>query len=127
MMAVIFPDVEKILVQHLKSVLPNDVRVATKKAPADAAQPAKEIVIVGNYTGMLDDVRNEATVTVDVYATDYQTASDLARTVAALIVEPPTEHIKRSTVVIGPVRITDAAPAEKRSISVELVVRGSNL
>lgn len=126
-MAVIFPDIEQILVAHLKSVLPNTVRVATKKAPADQTQPAQQVVIVGNYTGTLDDVRQEATVTIDVFATDYKTASDLARTVAALVVEPPMEHIKRATVVLGPVRLADSGPDEKRSLSVELIVKGSNL
>lgn len=126
-MAIIYPDIEQILVAHLKATLPNDVYVATKKAPADVTQPAKQVVIVGNYAGTLDVVRREATVTVDVYASDYLTASDLARLVAAVIVEPPAEHIKFAEIALGPVRLTDEGPQEKRSLSVDLIVKGSNL
>lgn len=128
---IIFPDIEKHLVSYINTRLTElgetGVRVATSKAPADSAQPAREVVIIGNYTGTLDVVRQEATVTIEVYATEYGAASELALLVAAIVVQIPSDPIKRAVVTLGPVRMADAAPLEKRSISVELVVKGSQL
>lgn len=129
--AVIFPDIEKELVsfinQRLIELGETGVRVATSKAPADATQPAREVVIIGNYTGYIDVVRQEATVTIDVYAKEYSQASELALLVSAIVVQIPSTNIKRAIVTLGPVRMTDESPLEKRSISAELVVKGSNL
>lgn len=131
---VIFPDIEKALVSYLDERLSSlelpeasNVRVATKKAPADAPQPEKEVVVTGNYSGNLDAVRANATITIDVYASDYETASTLGLLVSALVVNIPSDPVKRAVVTLGPVRLADEAPYEKRSISVELVVKGSPL
>lgn len=131
---VIFPDIEKVLVSYLDERLSSlelpeasNVRVATKKAPADAPQPEKEVVVTGNYSGNLDAVRANATITIDVYASDYETASTLGLLVSALVVNIPSDPVKRAVVTLGPVRLADEAPYEKRSISVELVVKGSPL
>ena len=133
-MAVIYPDVEKIIVSFLKAELDSisdplaaDVRVATKKAAPDEVQPAKQVVIVGSYNNTLDGPLRAASLVVDVYATDYETASSLALLVAAVIVECIGDPIKRAVVVVGPVRLTDETPDEKRSLSVDLTVKGSTL
>ena len=130
-MAVIFPDIEPLIVDHLTTALAGatatEVRVGTKKLPAGATAPAAEVVIVGNYTGTLDPVRQEATLTIDVYSASYQTASDIGLLVGALIVQIPGQHIKRAVVTVGPVRLSDEAPLEKRSLSVDLIVKGSTL
>lgn len=131
-MAVIFPDIEALVVSYLNDVLAErnmtGIRVGTKKLPAGSTPPeVAEVVVVGNYTGTLDAVRSDATLTIDVYADDYGTASDTARTIGALVVQIPGEEIKRAVVTLGPVRLSDEAPLEKRSMTVELVVKGSTL
>ena len=130
-MAVIFPDIEPLIVEFLNESLATatalEVRVGTKKLPPEATVPDAEVVIVGNYSGTLDAIRQEATLTIDVYSASYQTASEIGLLVGALIVQIPGEHIKRAIVNIGPVRLTDESPLEKRSLSVDLVVKGSTL
>ncbi len=131
-MAIIFPDVEKLLVTHLTSALAGIygagvVRVGTKKAPADATQPSREVVIVGQYSGSLDDVRAQASAVIDVYANDYETASQLGLQCGALVVEISRVHIKRAVVSLGPVRLVEESTQEKRSLSVDLIVKGALL
>lgn len=130
-MAVIFPDIEPLIVEYLTEqlalVTDTEVRVGTKKLPAEATQPEAEVVVVGNYTGTADVIRQEATLTIDVYSKDYATASDVGLLVGAIIVQIPGEHIKRAVVTLGPVRMEDESPLEKRSLSVDLIVKGSTL
>jgi hypothetical protein len=134
MTAIIYPDIEKIIVAFLKAELDSlsdplaaNVRVATKKAAPDLDQPAKQVVVVGAYDGTLDGPLRSANLVLDVYAADYDTASSLALLVAALIVQCIGDPIKRAVVTVGPVRLTDETPEEKRSISVDLTVKGSHL
>lgn len=133
-MPVIFPDIEKTLVSFLNTELAaiddqiaNNVRIATKKAEPGINQPDKEVVLVGAYNQTIQKPLRAATVTVDVYATDYGTASELSLLIAALIVECIGDPIKRAIVSLGPVRMTDESPLEKRSMTVELTVKGSEL
>lgn len=129
-MSVIFPDIEPVLVAHLKDVLPaygfGDTYVATKKAQPDNPQPS-QVVVTASYGATLDYVRREASAVLDVYANDYATASELGMLVGTLILEVPTESVKRIVVTLGPVRQSDEAPQEKRSMSVDMVVKGSTL
>jgi hypothetical protein len=131
-MAVIFPDIEPLIVDHLTASLAlsgvTGVRIGTKKLPAGTTAPATaEVVVIGNYTGTLDDVRSDATLTIDVYSQSYANASEIGLLVGALIVQIPGEHVKRAVVSLGPVRLEDEAPLEKRSLSVDLIVKGSTL
>lgn len=133
-MAVIFPDIEQLIVQFLNSELASlsdplaaNVRVGTTKLPPEFDTPEKEVVVVANYSGSLDKVRATATATVEVYSLDYETASSLALLIGALIVGIPGESVKRAVVTLGPVRLSDESPLEKRSLSVDLVVKGSTL
>lgn len=129
-MPVIFPDVEALVVSHLVASYAErniDVRVGTKKTKPGQEQPAKEVVVTCNYSGTLDPVRSEATLTLDVYASAYADATELALITGAIIVTIPGEHVKRAVVTLGPVRLSDEAPLEKRSLSVDLIVKGSTL
>lgn len=133
-MTVIFPDIEKLLVAYLVSVLANssdpvseNVRVGAVKLPADATRPSKEVVIVGAYNRTLDPVRRAATVVIEVHADTYDDASRLALLISALVVECTGADIKRALVSLGPVRLIEATEQEKRSMTVELVVKGSTL
>jgi hypothetical protein len=129
---VIFPDVEVVLVSYFNSALAalatplsNGVRVGTKKAQPDQAQPAKEIVINVGYNEEVEYVTKVATVTLEVYANDYGTASQLGLLTEALIRNATGSTIKKVEVRLGPVRTTEEGQQERRSIDVELVVKGS--
>lgn len=130
-MTVIFPDIEPVIVEFLTNSLATatdlNVRVGTKKLPPNSTIPDAEVVVVGNYTGTVDIVRQEATLTIDVYSPQYATASEIGLLVGALIVQIPGEYIKRAVVTLGPVRLTDESPLEKRSLTVDLIVKGSTL
>lgn len=129
-MAIIFPDVEKLIVSYLRTALDergmNDVRVGTIKTSPGDNQPDAEVVITGAYTGSLDYLRGDATLTVEVYAGNYQDASELALIIGALVVEVPRDQVKRCVVSLGPVRTTEQGQQERRSLSVDLIVKGQD-
>lgn len=130
-MAVIFPDIEKTLVAYFNTALPAngmaDVRVATKKAQPDEAQPEKEIVLTVAYNAEENFVMRTASATIEIYAADYATANELALLVDALVRDCTGTEIKLAEVRLGPVRIGEEGPYEKRYLDVRLVVKGTNL
>lgn len=130
-MPVIFPDIEKLIVSHLNLVLvqhgETNVRVGTIKASAGSAHQEKEVVVTAGYTSTEDVVRRSATATLEVYADTYSTASSLALLVAALITSIVGDDVKRAEVTLGPVRTTEASQQEKRSMTVEFIVKGADI
>lgn len=128
-MAVIFPDVEAIIIPYLVDALSTwgTVRVGTKKLPPEAPEVGYEVVVLGNYDGTLDPVRARLSLTVDVYGIDYEQTSQLALLVAALITEAPSTFVKRATVILGPMRLEEPGVTEKRSMEAELIIKGSEL
>lgn len=133
-MAVIFPDIEKTLVTYFNtaftavgSPLATGVRVGTKKAQPDETQPTKEIVLTVAYNAEQDYVRKTATVTIEVYASDYATANGLALLTESLVRGCVGDEIKLAEVRVGPVRIGEDGPLEKRYLDVGLVVKGTDL
>lgn len=125
-MAVLFPDVEIALITYLKSVLPNGVLVATKKPAADATQPVKQVIISAAYNGERDFVAKVVSLTVDVYADTYANANSLGLLVESKIRGCVGDPIKKATVLLGPVRTAEPSEMEKRSLDIELIVKGSN-
>lgn len=127
-MTVFFPDIEPLIVAHLKDALASvgygSTFVATKKPAADSSQHDSAVIVTGSYQTTLDLVRRDASAVIDIYAVDYATASELAGLVAALIVDIVGDPIKRASIVLGPVRQTDEGPQEKRSLSVDFIVKG---
>lgn len=132
-MAVVFPDVEKLLVAHLQAALNTHygsgvVRVATKKAPAETTPyPSREVVIAAQYQAVRENVLQEVTAVVDVYANTYANASDLALVTGALVVTISREYVKRAVVSVGPIRLLEDSTQEKRTLSVDITVKGSTL
>jgi hypothetical protein len=130
-MTIIFPDIEPIIVSYLQDSLPaygyGTTSVATKKPAPDATTPSSSIVVTGAYQATLDHVRREASAILDIYATDYATASELASLVAALMPDILGAEFKKSDVALGPVRQADEGPQEKRSLSVDFIVKGITL
>lgn len=133
-MSVIFPDIEKIIIAYLNtrfasigSELSTGVRVAVSKTPPDEVQPSKEIVITAAYANEVNFVTKNASVTIEVYASDYSVASDLALLVEAVIRDVVGDHVKAAEVSIGPTRIIEKGTQEKRYLDVSLVVKGTDL
>ena len=130
----IFPDIEKALVAYfdqalaaLDTELATDVRVATKHSQPDEETPAKQIVIFGNYNAeTMARVTREGTVTIDVYADDYATASALGLLTEALVRECTGSEIKKAEVRLGPVRTTEEGAQERRSLDVFVIIKGTN-
>ena len=102
--------------------------MGTKFTQPDQATPAKQLVIIAAYNEeTAARVTKLATVTLEVYANDYETASSLGLLVEALVRGATTGGIKRAEVRVGPVRTTEDSTLERRSLDVELVVKGSEL
>lgn len=125
-MAVLFPDVEKTLITYLKSALPSGVLVATKKPAADATQPTKQVIINAAYNGEREFVTKFVSLTIDVYADTYANANALGLLVESKIRGCVGDPIKKATVLLGPVRTAEPSEMEKRSLDVELIVKGAN-
>ena len=131
----IFPDIEKTLVAYFKQALEDsgselaaDVRVATKHSQPDETTPSKQLVIIAAYNqDTIDRVTKLASVTLEVYADDYATASSLAFLVEALARECTGPEIKRVETRLGPVRTNEEGQQERRSLDLEVIVKGADL
>lgn len=132
-MAIVFPDVEKLLVAHLQTALNTHygsgvVRVATKKAPAETTPyPSREVIVSAQYQGVRENVIQEATAVLEVYANTYENASDLGLVTGALVVTISRQYVKRAVVSVGPIRLLEDSTQEKRTLSVDLTLKGSTL
>ncbi|HLP97656.1 MAG TPA: hypothetical protein VK149_04345 [Sideroxyarcus sp.] len=131
-MAIIFPDIEPVIVAHLVDRLADiddpiatDVRVGTIKLPP-GSEASKEVIVTASYGTTLQHMVREASAVIEVYADDYETASELALLVGAIITQIPHDPIKRAIVTVGPVRTTEEPPREKRTLSVDFTVKGTD-
>ena len=135
MPAVIFPDIEKVLVQAIRAEI--DVRtepytigvvVATKKPASDTNPYPRRIITVRSDGGQkIDWVRKIERIGLTVWADTYADASDLARLLEALSITLTGEYIKLSNVSLSPIRVEEAGPQECRYLTLELIVKGSTL
>lgn len=124
---IIYPDIEKTLVAYLEGVLDSDVRVGTIKLAGDAEQPAKQVLVQVTYSNDRTPVTRFAGVVVDIFADTYAEASDLAFLVEAYLREATGEHIKKVELIAGPARIAEETAQQRRTISLEVTVKGSDL
>jgi hypothetical protein len=135
MPAVIFPEIEKVLVAAIKTELDSrsepyaeDVYVATKKPAADVnPYPARIVTIRSDGGSQLDWIRKSELVGITIWANDYAQASDLARLIEALAITLTGNEIKLSRIMMSPVRIDEAGPQECRYLTLELITKGSTL
>ena len=126
---VIYPDIEKILISYIKSTLNiiagyETVYVSTVKSGKDNLN---EVIITGSYNTDITKVTRNASAVIDVYGQSYNEANTLSLLVDAIIREATVEGIKRVDVVVGPTRTAEASQSEKRSISIDLTVKGNDL
>ena len=130
----IFPDVERELVAYFQDALAarpeavcEDVRVSVRKAaPSTTPYPSKELVITASLGRPTQRVLRDATATLDVYAPTYGEASELARIVDALALECLGDVFKKADVTISNVRTTEEGTSERRSSSLDLVVKATD-
>ena len=134
-MAVIFPDIEKILVQGLQSALDarsesfaQDVAVSTIKPASDVTPyPDRIVVIRGDGGPRLDHVRKLERAGITIWAEDYQTASSLGYLVEALVKELTIDGIKLVDIALSPVRVAEETQQECRYMTIEVITQGTNL
>lgn len=121
---VIYPDLELVVTGYLRTAL------------ADYGYPA---MFVSNTRGTqttavwvrrdggsaLNIIREQPRITTNVFAPTEQTATDLARTVAALMRAMPRQYATDVVEVSGPSPVVDSTP--RRFMIHELIVRGSEL
>jgi hypothetical protein len=135
MPAVIFPDIERVLVAAIKAELvaraetyAQNVYVATKKPAADKnPYPARIVVIRSDGGPKLDWVRKSERIGITIWADTYADASELARLIEALAITLTSDSVKLSQVILSPIRIDEAGPQECRYITLELITKGSTL
>jgi hypothetical protein len=130
-MAVLFPDVEKTVITFINAQLVGSTyvgtRVATKKNLPDEVAPARQIVVTVAYSEEVNFVLKSASLTLEVLADDYSTASGLALWLESRIRLLAGDPVKQVTVRLGPVRGADDTRQEVRLIDVELLVKGTTV
>lgn len=124
---IIFSDIETVLVEHMKQKFNEldmqDIIVSVKKSKQNGL---KEVIITGNYNDEFTPVHRSASAVIDVYAPTYGEANSLSLIVEALIREATVGDIKKVEVVLGPTRTTELTQSERRSISVDLIIKANN-
>lgn len=130
-MAVLFPDIEKTIVSFINTQLVGSAyagtRVATKKNLPDEIAPQTQIVVTVAYNGEENYVLKTASLTLEVFADDYATASGLALWLESRIRLIANDPVKQVIVRLGPVRLSDETRQEVRMIDVELLVKGTTV
>lgn len=129
MTKVIYPDIEEIIIAYLKDNLLTisgyeNVNIAPVKSMNDNGS---EVIVTGAYQRDLSDVHRDASLLLEIYAETFEKANTLSLVVDALIRAATVNNIKKVEVVVGPVRLPDASPLEKRSLSVDLVVKATQM
>jgi hypothetical protein len=132
---VIFPDVEKILVAALKTAIEareesyaQNVHISTiKPAPDVNPYPSRIVTIRSDGGPLKTDVSKLERIGVNVYATTYADASDLSRLVEAIFRSLTGEYIKLVEIILSPVRVDEMSTEEVRYMTLELVVKGTDL
>jgi hypothetical protein len=130
-MAVLFPDIEKTVVAFIKAQIVGtafaSTRVATKKNFPDEIAPQTQIVVNVSYNEELNFVLKTASLTLEVFADDYATASSLGLWLESRIRLLAGDLVKQVIVRLGPVRMSDETRQEVRMIDVELLVKGTTV
>jgi hypothetical protein len=125
---IIYPDIEKIIVSYLKTELNSiagyeTVKVSTIKSKEDLLS---EVIINGSYNSDINKVMRSASAVIDVYSDTYEKANTLGLLVDALIRDATISGIKKIDVVVGPTRTTEASQSERRSLSIDLIVKAND-
>lgn len=126
---VIYPDIDELLITYLKDTLLvitgyENVNIAPIKSMNDNAS---EVIVTASYNRDISQVHRNASAVIEVYADTFEKANTLSLIVDALIREATVNGIKKVDVVVGPVRLAEASTSEKRSLSIDLVVKATQM
>lgn len=126
---VIYPDIDELLISYLKDTLLvitgyENVNIAPVKSMNDNAS---EVIVTASYNRDISQVHRNASAVIEVYADTFEKANTLSLIVDALIREATVNGIKKVDVVVGPVRLAEASTSEKRSLSIDLVVKATQM
>lgn len=122
---IIFPDVELVLTGYLRAALAANGYPGMYVSNTRGSQPSA-VWVRRDGGPVLDQVREAARVGINVFAPTEQAATNLARTVSALLrAAADGNPIVRVTQPTGPTPIADATP--RRYMTFEITVRGVEL
>jgi len=126
---VIYPDIDELLISYLQSTLLTitgyeNVNIAPIKSMNDTAS---EVIVTAAYNSDVSKVHRNASAVLEVYADTFEKANTLSLIVDALIREATVNGIKKVEVILGPVRTDEKSTLEKRSLSVDLVVKATQM
>jgi len=126
---VIYPDLEEIIISYFKDNLLTiegyeNVNIAPVKSMNDNAS---EVIVNASYNNDISQVHRNASLILEVYSDTFEKANTLSLIVDALIREATVGSIKKVDVIVGPVRLSEASTLEKRSLSVDLVVKATQM
>lgn len=129
--AELFPDVELVLCTYLQGILPAmgqaytaDVHVSNR---LPNPRPDRAVIIRRDGGRRTDEVREVARVGINVYAPTEQHATDLARTVSALLEWGAPDPVMHLTTLSAPSPIVDESGTPRRYGTYEVVVTSTTL
>jgi hypothetical protein len=135
-MNTIFPDVEKLLIARIKSLLEassnpvaDNVWVANKKPPADVTPYPGKICTIRSDGGPDTErglIRAER-VGINVYTETVADASELSRLIEALLRSNAWGDVKLIETDMSPMAVPNEGPQEQRYMTLTVYVKASNL
>jgi hypothetical protein len=136
-MATIFPDIEKLFVSAIKSGLQastnpvaSSVTVATIKPAADVnPYPAKIVTVRADGGASLErDLTRLERLGINVYASTYGNASELARLVESIVRTVRPSGVKLVETSMSPIRVDTASTTapEQRYMTFEVTVKAAD-
>jgi hypothetical protein len=126
-MAIIYPDIELVLVNHLADNLPG-VRVGTIKTPPQLTAPTQEVVVTASYSRDREDqVTKTCSVVIETFSNTYESANTLALQAEAALRTVLGEEVKHVDIIVGPTRLPEMGTQHKRQMAAELVVKATDI
>ena len=129
MPAVLFPDVEALLVDYLTEALADRDETFVAGVVVGRAlvspRPARAVTVRDDGGPFLGDVRATARLGVNVWAQTPADVMDLANLVSALLTDSEGYGPIRQSSASRPVRIEDSSKQPLCYLTAELIVRGS--
>lgn len=132
----IFPDVEKLLITRISDALAaltgnplaSGVTVSVKKPAADVKPYPSKIVAVRNDGGSDNEpgVIRRSRISVNVWANDYATASELARLIESILGAQIWGEIKWVETSLSFTRVDNDGPQEQRLGNFVIVTKAAN-
>lgn len=136
-MATIFPDIEKLFVSAIKTELQGStnpvasgVTVATIKPAADVnPYPTKIVTVRADGGAMIErDLTRLERLGINVYASTYANASELARLVESIVRTVRPSGVKLVETSMSPIRVDTASTTapEQRYMTFEVTVKAAD-